>query len=318
MSASRPLVVVGLGGNAISPSSAEGNIDEQFSTSRSTAARLVDLIEAGWRVVITHGNGPQVGNILRRVELAAHEVYRLPLHICVADTQAGMGYMIGVCLNNELRARGIRRQAVTLVTCVEVRADDPAMQAPSKPIGRYYSAEQAAEMQARFGWRMVAQRSGHRRVVASPAPVHILEIDAIRRLLPAGDPLIVGGGGGIPVVRHPDGSLHGVEAVVDKDRTSALLADELDADHLVIATEVRRVALDFGRPKQRDLDHLTVDECDTHLAAGQFPPGSMGPKITAASAFVRGKAGRSAVICHLDDLRDALDGAAGTRIVAAR
>lgn len=312
----RPLVVA-LGGNAISPAHAEGNIPQQISAARQTAIWLAELIAAGHRVVITHGNGPQVGNVLRRVELAAHEVYPLPLDICVADTQSGMGYVITQCLNNELARRDVMRTACTLVTCVEVAANDPAFAEPSKPIGRFYPAARAAEMRDRYGWRMVeVTGSGWRRVVASPAPRRIVEMETIRRMVSAGELVVVAGGGGIPVVRNAAGDLVGVEAVLDKDRTAALLARELRDHLLVIVTAEPKVAVDYGKPSVRWLDRLSLADARRHLADGQFPPGSMGPKIEAAIDFLTDNPDALArvVICDNATLRDALAGRGGTWI----
>jgi len=317
--AGRP-VVVALGGNAISPLHAEGNIPQQYEASRGTATRLADLIQAGQRLLITHGNGPQVGNVLRRVELAAHEVYPLPLDTCVADTQAGMGYMIATCLNNELRRRGLRQTAATLITTVEVAADDPAFADPSKPIGRPHPADQARELQQRYGWQMAETAPGEfRRVVPSPRPLRIVEEEVIRRLAQAGEVLVVCGGGGIPMVRGADGMLQGVEAVIDKDLTSALLARIVGAKLLLIATSVERVALDYGKPTQRWLDRLTVAEARRHLADGQFAAGSMRPKIEAAIEFLEHSPPRDArvVIGSLGQLGELAGGRAGTAIVRA-
>lgn len=317
MKSSSPLVVVALGGNAISPSHAEGNIPQQFAATRAAAARLADAAVNGYRLVITHGNGPQVGNVLRRAELALPEVYMLPLEICVADTQAGMGYMIAQCLNNELHRRGDARRVSALVTCVEVDPRDPAFANPSKPIGRPYDAEKAQEFQRNHGWRIVETLPGqYRRVVASPEPRAIVEIQLIRRLASAGELLVACGGGGIPVVRDADGYWSGVEAVIDKDRTSALLAREIGADVLLIATEVEQVAIDFGKPTQRFLDRLTLSEAKRLLSDRQFPPGSMGPKIEAMIDYVeRGREGVRGIVCHLDRIGEALEGRAGTQFV---
>lgn len=314
--AAKPIVIA-LGGNAISPPDAEGNIPQQFESSRRTAARLVDLVEAGYRLVITHGNGPQVGNVLRRVELAAHEIYPLPLETCVADTQGGMGYMIAQCLNNELRRRGIARTASAIVTCVEVEANDPAFTRPSKPIGRTHSRERAAEYRTTYGWELSEVAPGEfRRVVPSPRPVAIVEIDLIRRLADSGELLIVAGGGGIPVARSADGDLVGVEAVIDKDLTSGLLAREIGSELLLIATGVERVALEFGKPAQRWLARLSVAEAKRHMSEGQFAAGSMLPKIEAAVEFLEGSAESARVlICELNRMTEALAGAMGTWIV---
>ncbi|MEP0847282.1 MAG: carbamate kinase [Phycisphaerae bacterium] len=317
MNPGAPLAVIALGGNAISPPDAEGNIPQQFAASRATAVRLADVIGAGYRVMVTHGNGPQVGNVLRRAELARHELYMLPLDICVADTQAGMGYMIAQCLNNELLRRGDARRACAIVTSVEVDPADPEFAQPTKPIGRPYTAKRADELRAAHGWRIVeVSRGKFRRVVPSPRPRAIVEIELIRELAAQGRFAVACGGGGIPVVRAADGGWTGVEAVIDKDRTSALLAREIDADVLLIATEVEGVALDFGKPTQRLVERMTVAEARGHLADGQFPAGSMGPKVEAAAEFIEHsrRPGARAIICHLDRITEALAGASGTRI----
>ncbi len=316
MTASSTLVIA-LGGNAISPPGAVGTIEEQFATTRRTAEHLVELVARGHRLVLTHGNGPQVGNVLRRVEIASSEVYSLPLDVCVADTQGGMGYMIAVCLENALAQRGITRAVVPIVTTVEVDADDPAFGAPTKPVGAFYSAQRARELQEKCGYAMVAVPGrGLRRVVPSPRPRAIVAIDAIRRWVEAGELLVVAGGGGVPVVQR-GGQRVGCEAVIDKDLTSSLLALGIGADVLVLATGVERVALDFGRPGQRDLDRLSVADARRYLAAGQFPPGSMAPKIEAAIAFVAGARGRPAraVICGTERIAAAVAGESGTEIV---
>lgn len=310
-------IVVALGGNAISPPHAEGNIAQQFAASRQTAAGLADLVETGGSLVITHGNGPQVGNVLRRVELAAHEVYPLPLETCVADTQGGMGYMIATCLNNELRRRGIEKTAATLITTVVVDADDPAFAKPAKPIGRPHTRAQAEALQQSYGWQMVETAPGEfRRVVPSPMPQRIVESDLIRMLAERGELLIAAGGGGIPVACDKNGDLVGIEAVIDKDHTSALLARAIGARILLIVTSVERVALDFGKPAQRELDHLTVSEARRHLADGQFAAGSMGPKIEAAVAFLEGSGAGDArvIICELNQMAEAIAGRSGTLI----
>jgi carbamate kinase len=245
-------------------------------------------------------------------------VYPLPLQTCVADTQGGMGYMIAESLNNELRRRKISMLACTIITTVEVAADDPAFDNPTKPIGGAYTDAKAAEMQARFGWTMVKiPGKGHRRTVPSPCPQRIIELDLIRELAEGGHLVIAAGGGGIPVTRTR-GELTGVEAVIDKDRTSALLAAKIPAELLVIATEIGQVALNYRQPDEQLLDSLTVDEARRHLADGQFPPGSMGPKIEAAIDFIENAKAPSVrvVICALDELVDAVAGRAGTRIHA--
>ncbi len=311
-------VLVALGGNAISPAEKEGNIPQQFDATRATVAHLVDLIAHGVRLLITHGNGPQVGNVLRRVELAAHEIYTLPLDICVADTQGGMGYMIAQCLDNELRRRGIDLVANTIITTVEVDPDDPGFENPTKPVGGYYEPRKAEEMQRRYGWKMVVSRRNgkYRRVVPSPLPQRIIELKLIRECIEAGDLIVAAGGGGIPVARGPDGDLVGVEAVIDKDRTSAMLASGIGAETFVIATGVDRVMLDFGQPTQRAIEHMTVGEAQRHLDEGQFPPGSMGPKIEAAIDYLRRTDSPRArvIITDLERMVEAIHGRAGTTI----
>jgi carbamate kinase len=311
-------IVVALGGNAISRESEEGNVPQQFANTARTAAHVVDLVEAGRRLVVTHGNGPQVGNVLRRVELAAHEIYTMPLDVCGAHTQGGMGYMIAQCLNNELRRRGIAQTAAALVTMVEVDRDDPEFRQPTKPIGKHYTRERAEQLQREHGWRMTEINArGFRRLVPSPRPRAIVEGELIRRLAHQGQLLVAAGGGGVPVVCNASGELVGVEAVVDKDRTSALLALLIEAETLVIATGIERVALDFGRSTQRFIDQMTRAEARRYLAEGQFPPGSMGPKIEAALAFLDATPMPAAqvIICDLAHLRAALRGDSGTRLV---
>ncbi|MFQ5807466.1 MAG: carbamate kinase [Phycisphaerae bacterium] len=313
----RPIVMA-LGGNAISPADEEGNIPQQFQTTRQTVVYLADLIEMGGRLLVTHGNGPQVGNVLRRVELAAHEIYTLPLDICVSDTQGGMGYMIAQCLNNELHRRGIGLTANTIITTVEVDRNDPEFEHPTKPVGGFYTSEKAAELQQRYGWKMVASRDNgkYRRVVPSPLPRRIVEVKLIRECVAAGDLVIAGGGGGIPVTRDQNGDYMGVEAVIDKDRTSALLASAIEAGAFVIVTDVNKVALNFGKPDQRAIDRTSVSEAKHHLHNGQFPAGSMGPKIEAAIDYLEhvGNPDACVIISDLDHLMDAMKGREGTWI----
>lgn len=313
-----PPLVIALGGHALQRPGEEGTIPKQFEHTRETAAAVVPVLDPTRGAIITHGNGPQVGSILRRVELAAREVYSIPLEVCVADTQGGMGYMIAQCLNNELQRRGIRRTFSTLVTTVEVDPRDPAFDRPDKPIGPFYPAERADRLRGQRGWRLREfPGQGFRRVVASPRPRSIVELGLIRMLAAEGEWLIAGGGGGIPVVRSPDGSLCGVEAVVDKDFTTLLLAAAVQAATVLIVTSVPHVALNFGRPTQTPLAVMTVADARRHLADGQFPAGSMGPKIEAAAAFVEqsGHANARVVICDAAGIAAALAGDAGTAIV---
>jgi carbamate kinase len=311
------LIVVALGGNAILRPNQEGKVEQQFENARYTAAHLAALVKAGYQLLVTHGNGPQVGNVLRRVEIAAREVSRLPLDICGAHTQGEMGFMIAQCLNNELQRQNIPRRFAALVTSVEVDRHDPAFQKPTKPIGKVYRKDKAEDMQRLYGWEMVPiPPQGYRRVVPSPPPKAIVEIDLIRRLVDAGELLVAAGGGGIPVARDEHGAWRGVEAVIDKDRTAALLGRTLDAPVFLIVTSVERVALDYGTPHEQPLDHLTASQAQRYLEGGQFPPGSMGPKIEAAIEFLRGcKAGEARVIiCDIEHMSAALAGHSGTRI----
>jgi carbamate kinase len=281
-------MVIALGGNAITLPAEEGNVAQQFAHTRETVRVIADLVCAGYHIAITHGNGPQVGNILRRVEIAAeHDVYPIPLALCVADTQGGMGYMIEQCLENELFKRGLHRKCATVITTVLVDEADPAFSKPTKPIGVFYREDEAQRHRQRDGWNMVEiPRRGWRRVVPSPAPLEIIEIGLIRKLVQVGEMVVCCGGGGIPVAREHDGSLHGVEAVIDKDATAALLAATLDVDCLAILTNVRQVFAAYGTPEETPLPRMTVSEARRRLENNEFPAGSMGPKIQAAVDFL--------------------------------
>lgn len=309
-----PLVVVAIGGNSLTKSKQVGSIPEQIDNASETCRHLVPLVQQGWQLVLTHGNGPQVGNVLLRVELAADRVYRLPLDVCVADTQGGMGYMLQQVLANELAAAGTPRPVVSLVTRMLVDAQDPDFASPSKPIGPFFDEAYARQMMRERGWRMKEDAGrGWRRLVPSPKPLRILEEDAVRAVLAAGVIPIAVGGGGVPVVAREGGRLAGVEAVVDKDRASALLARDLEADLFVISTGVDRVQLDYGKPTARAVEHLSVTEAARYLAEGQFPAGSMGPKIEAALSYLRG-GGKQVVITSPEHIEAAVRGEAGTRI----
>jgi len=310
-------MVIALGGNAISLPSEEGNIAQQFDHTRETMRVIADVIAAGHHVILTHGNGPQVGNILRRSEIAAeHNVYPIPLDLCVADTQGGMGYMISQCLENELLVRGIRRNCATVITTVVVDERDAEFSKPTKPIGVFYH-EDEARRHIKSGWHMVhVPKRGWRRVVPSPLPREIVEIDLIRRLTDAGDLVVCCGGGGIPVTRRAQGGLRGLEAVIDKDRTAALLATSLDTDWLVILTSVPQVCTDFGTPNEKPLTDISIDQARHLLDNQQFPSGSMGPKIEAAIDFLQRSARPNAkvLITNTPTLISALDGKGGTWI----
>ena len=316
MSHTRPTVIA-LGGNAISVPGEQGNIPQQFAHMSDTARYLTDAIAAGRHVVLTHGNGPQVGNVLRRVELASSEMYPLPLEVCVADTQAGMGYMIGQCMIKALKKRGIETDVTTLVTNVLIDKNDPAFQRPTKPIGSQMPKAQAQAHRDNDGWSITEITDGvYRRIVPSPIPKEIIELNTIQRLVDDGELVICCGGGGVPVVRDEHDMLRGAAAVIDKDRTSALLAKELNAEALVILTAVDRVCLNFGPPDQKTLDTLTIAEAKNYLSEGHFAEGSMKPKVEAAIDFVEGSDNPDAVaiIAELSRLSDALTGKSGTRI----
>jgi carbamate kinase len=311
-------VLIAIGGNSLIRDGQRGTIAEQFENSRTTARQIGALVAAGWRVVITHGNGPQVGFILLRSELVTDDptIPRLSLDMAVADSQGGLGYIIGNALVSELGRLGHRDRVACLLTQTVVDADDPAFAEPAKPIGAFFSAEAARVRQTRDHWAMVEDAGrGYRRVVASPRPRRIVEAPAIRALLEAGFVVIAAGGGGIPVVETSPGVYRGVEAVVDKDLTSALLAATLDVPMLLLSTGVEKVAIRFRKPDQRNLERITVEEARHHLAAGEFPAGSMGPKIEAAIAFLEHD-GREVVITSPDHLADAVAGRTGTRIAA--
>jgi carbamate kinase len=310
--------VIALGGNALQRPEDDDSVGGDFRRTRETVGHLLPLIASGdWRVVVTHGNGPQVGNHLLRSELG-HEhggTPPLPLDVCVADTQGGMGYMIQQCLANAFGAAGLPAVAVSLVTQVLVDADDPAFREPSKPVGETVPAGRVAELEAR-GWTLVEDRSrgGWRRVVPSPDPVEIVEAEAVRALVATGVTVVAGGGGGIPVVHSEDGTLTGTPAVVDKDLAAALLAADLAAAGLVILTDVEHVSLRFGTADERPIRRMTVAEARAHLDAGEFPAGSMGPKVEAVCRFVQASGG-TGVITSIERCEDGVHGRAGTLIV---
>ncbi len=305
--------VIALGGNALLPPGESAGLAAMHRRVRESAAVIAGIADGEVGLVVTHGNGTQVGHLLSQSEEARGKAPAASLDILVAETQAQIGYLLQQALQNEFARAGRKTGVATVVTQVVVDPKDPDFQAPSKPIGPTIGTETEAMLKRARGWTLAADpRGGWRRVVPSPRPREIVEVSAIRSLLKAGHVVIAVGGGGVPVVRTADG-LAGVEAVIDKDLASALLAKELGADGLVLATDVDRVALDFGKPNQRFLDHMTIHEAREHLKAGQFPAGSMGPKVEAAIGFLEG-GGKEAIITSLGKLRDALDGTAGTRI----
>jgi carbamate kinase len=310
----KPTVLIGIGGNALIRAGEPATVSAERTHVVDACRAIADVVSDGWRVVITHGNGPQVGAALLRSERAAAEAYPLPLDVCVAATQGEIGCLLQQALAEALESRGVRRPVAAVVTQVVVAPDDPGFARPTKPIGPFYSLS-AAEARRTLGWTLVdEQPHGYRRVVASPEPLEIVEEPVIRTLVDADVVVIALGGGGIPVVRS-DHRLTGVEAVVDKDLASALLATRLHADRFVLATDVDRIYLDYGSPKARGLDTVTTDELRHYAAAGHFPPGSMGPKVEAVVRFVEA-GGRDAIVASYDRLGQALRCLAGTRASA--
>ena len=310
------LVVVAIGGNSLIPDPQNPHIDEQWEAVRETCRHIADMIADGWQVVMTHGNGPQVGYIMNRAEVARREadIHDVPLDLVVADTQGSIGYMLQQALDNSLRRVGMNHTVATIITQVRVDPDDPAFDNPDKPVGGFLTEAEAKAAQAE-GWQVMEDAGrGWRRVVASPKPLVVNEINAIQALVLAGYIVIVCGGGGVPVVRNEVGSLRGVAAVIDKDRASSLLAQTLRADLLLISTGVEKVCLDFNTPQERSLDTLTLEEASRFLEEGQFARGSMFPKIEAAIDFVH-SGGPRAIITDPPNITRALHNETGTRIV---
>jgi carbamate kinase len=310
----RKLTVVAFGGNALIRRGEEGTQTEQIENSDRLARRLVPLVERG-RLLLVHGNGPQVGNILIQVEEAVTKVPPVSLDVCVAQSEGSIGYLLARSLMNALEKKKVRRQVICLITPILVDRADPGFRKPTKPIGPFYTKYRAEYLMKRQGWLMVEDSGrGYRKVVASPRPAKVLPLAAIRESLEHDWVVIAAGGGGIPVLRSEDGRLKGVEAVIDKDYTAGLLARDLEADRLVILTSVDQVYLNFGRPDQVRAQAFTVSEARHHMREGQFPEGSMGPKIEAAVHFVE-RTGREALITSPEKLTEALAGKGGTRVV---
>ncbi len=309
--------VVAIGGNALIRDGQQGTIAEQSDNARETAQHIAALVAGGWGVVVTHGNGPQVGFILLRSELVPDDapIPKLSLEMSVADSQGGIGHILGQALLNELAERGLPDRVVCVLTHVVVDAQDPAFREPTKPIGPFYTEPQAAERAARDGWTMIEDAGrGYRRVVASPEPIRIVEEAQIRALVDAGFVVIAVGGGGIAVTESEPGVYHGAEAVIDKDRASALLGASLSIPLLVLSTGVEQVAVHFRQPDERWLDRITTTEARRYLADGEFPRGSMGPKVEAAIRFLE-RGGQEVLITSPASLERALAGETGTRIV---
>jgi len=306
------LIVAALGGNAIIKKGEQGTFAQQFRNTYESMGYIAHLIRAGHQVVLTHGNGPQVGFIMIQVEAAAGKVPTAPLHVDVAQSQGSMGYMIAQSLINQLQEHGIDISVAAVMTQVLVNREDPAMKHPTKPVGAFYTRQRAAELE-RLGHTVVEDSGrGWRRVVPSPRPIRIIETDIIKELVQAGTIVVACGGGGIPVAEE-NGALNGVDAVIDKDLASSLLAVEIKADVIVFLTTVERVALNYNTPQQTELERLSLAEARQYLSEGQFPPGSMGPKIEAAVEFVE-RGGERAVVCRPEFVVEALAGEAGTVI----
>ncbi len=307
-------IVIAIGGNALSKPGQRDDARLQLENMSACCQPIIDLLRQGQRVVLTHGNGPQVGSLLLQNEAASPRVPANPLDVCVAQTQGSLGYIISHALENAIRQQGLSCQVATLLTRVVVDPADPAFAAPTKPIGPFYTEMQAGELAADKGW-VLAEDSGrgYRRLVASPKPLALLEQQAVRSLAEAGFLVVAAGGGGIPVALQED-TYTGVEAVVDKDLASALLAQSIDARELIILTGVEAVAIHYGKPEMQTLSTVSLAQAREYAAQGHFPPGSMGPKIEAACSYVQAT-GRPAVITSLESLQQAMEGKAGTRIV---
>jgi len=309
------LAVVAVGGNALIKDKAHQTVQDQYEAAVETMGHIVGMIEMGWDVVVTHGNGPQVGFILRRSELASHELHEVPLDYCGADTQGAIGYMFQQILHNQFLAKSMDKNAVTVVTQTIVDREDPAFKNPTKPIGSFMEEAQAREKIKTEGWTMVEDAGrGWRRVVPSPIPQRIVEADAIQSLIRAGFVVVAVGGGGIPVIETPDGNLVGVEAVIDKDFGSSILASMINADLFLISTAVEKVAINFNKPDQTWLDKLTTSEAKQYIEEGHFAKGSMLPKIQAILKFME-LGGRQALITDPEHIMEALQGKTGTWIV---
>lgn len=314
-STQRKVAVVAVGGNSLIKDKAHRTVPDQYEASAETMSHIAGMIESGWDVVITHGNGPQVGFILRRAELALHELHPVPLDSCGADTQGAIGYMFQKALHNEFKRRGIHKQAATVVTQVLVDRKDPAFENPSKPIGSFMEEAMAITRRDEDSWAIVEDAGrGWRRVVPSPKPIRIVEKEAIQSMINQGFTVVAVGGGGIPVVEDENGQLVGVEAVIDKDFASALLAIDIKADLFLISTAVEQVALNFNKPDQQWLDRMTLAEAKQYLDEGHFAKGSMKPKIEAIIDYLE-SGGKEALVTNPENIERALSRETGTRIV---
>ena len=313
--AKKGVAVVAVGGNSLIKDEKHKTIPDQYEAGRESMRHIVDMIEQGWEVVVTHGNGPQVGFILRRSELSINELHPVPLDFCGADSQGSIGYMFAMALDNEFKDRGMHKQTAAVVTQTIVDRNDKAFQNPSKPIGSFMDEKTAKEHALKEGWTVVEDAGrGWRRVVPSPIPQRIVEADAIKKLIEAGFTVVGVGGGGIPVVEDEKGHLVGVEAVIDKDFGSSVLANLINADLFVISTAVEKVAINYNKPEQKWLDKMTLAEAKQYMAEGHFAKGSMLPKIQAILNYLE-HGGKKALITNPENIGRALKGETGTWIV---
>src|SRR5512135_156663 len=311
------IALVAFGGNAMLPEDQRGLQSEQMRNAQKAAELMVHIVRKGYELIIVHGNGPQVGNLLIQMEEAANKIPPYSLDVCDAMTEGSMGFMLERALVNELRRHSIDKEVASLVSQVVVDKDDPAFAKPTKPVGPFYSKSRAEELARDKAWTMVEDAGrGYRKVVPSPRPIDVVNNGIIRELVEAGRIVIAAGGGGIPVILNGNGLFEGVEAVIDKDYAASLLAREVKVDLFIILTGIERVSIDFGKPEQREVPVLTVDEARGYLAEGQFPPGSMGPKIRAAIEYIEA-GGREVLITKDSHLKAALINRSGTRIVAS-
>ncbi len=312
------LVIVAIGGNALVKENGRDSIQDQYEAVKETVAHIADMIEEGYKVVVTHGNGPQVGFAMRRCEIA-NEITgmpTIPLVNCVAETQGGIGYQIQQALTNEFAKRGMSQKVASVITQVEVSSDDPNFQNPTKPVGSFFTLEQAEAMKAEHpDWVLVEDSGrGYRRVVPSPRPIDIIEKDAIKSLIDSGYVVIAAGGGGIPVVKKGDHEYDGIDAVIDKDFATSLLAEQIQAETLIITTGVPRVCINFGKPNQKALERISIEETKQYIAEDHFAKGSMLPKIEASLSFLE-KSGSRVIITNPESLKEAVNNKAGTHIV---
>jgi len=312
-----PTAVIAIGGNSLITDAEHRSVADQYEAAGETGHHIAGLIANGWDVAVTHGNGPQVGFILRRSELSSHELHEVPLDVCGADTQGAIGYALQQNLRNDFVAKGVEKSVVTVVTQVEVDSNDPAFANPSKPIGSFMEEAEAFRRRDEDGWDVVEDAGrGWRRVVASPHPMRVIELDVVKQLLDAGVVVITVGGGGIPVISNEDGDLVGVAAVIDKDLASALLAELIDADLLIISTAVEKVALNFGTPEERWVDEFTLAEVKQYLDEGvHFAEGSMAPKMRAVVQFLE-NGGKQVLITDPQNIERAMAHETGTWITA--